>query len=116
MQPKRVTLNLIIKIRQRRIGKLTFLHFRNDHFLVCYLRYVRNTTICRFFTYVNDDVFNTPTFQSYYKLKRQFNPDLTQPEIVTQEKTMNIETFLDLAMNATVFNIMWQFLIEKSKK
>lgn len=99
--------------------------FSNAHFKItvptntCATLTVHSGTLLiifnRLFSYVNESLFNRPTYQVFLNLRGEFNPDVTKPETNTTKKSNDINTFLDTVMKTEVFNSMWQFLQSYSK-
>jgi len=63
------------------------------------------------FSYVNESIFNRPTYQVFFALRNEFNPDIRVAEVNTTQKTENIANFMQTIMQTDVFNAMWQFLL-----
>lgn len=85
----------------RKPSNYNFLHIR---FLY------HNFFCCRLFSYVNDSIFNRPTYQVFMNLRNEFNPDIKVAEVNSTQKQQNIDNFMETIMATDVFNSMWQFL------
>uniref|UniRef100_A0A914WX70 Endoribonuclease n=1 Tax=Plectus sambesii TaxID=2011161 RepID=A0A914WX70_9BILA len=64
-----------------------------------------------FFTHVNENLFNGPTYQAYLKLVALFvTPDVFVPEPVTTAQTAAGYAFIDSISTTGPFQTMWSFL------
>ncbi|XP_014667157.1 PREDICTED: poly(U)-specific endoribonuclease-like [Priapulus caudatus] len=66
-----------------------------------------------FFTYVDADLLNTPTYQRFMKLLNNYDPYLERPETKTPEEEQEELEFLDEIMKTRVMTETLSFLIAK---
>ncbi|KRX21689.1 Poly(U)-specific endoribonuclease -like protein [Trichinella nelsoni] len=65
------------------------------------------------FTWVNEQLLNRSTYRAYLDLVPLFHPEVSIDEDWNAEEKKKIYAFLDEIMHTKVFNLMWEFLLEK---